>query len=91
MPNKKGDLTINTIIIAAIGLLVLIVMIAIFTGRLGVFSTTVGATQEGELACQNICSAIGMEGSFAQKEGGLMQPGTFKSGGEDARCYCNPK
>ena len=37
MLNKKGDLSINIVIVAAIALIVLIVMIAIFVGRTGTF------------------------------------------------------
>ena len=32
---KKGDLTINIIVIAVIALLVLVIMIAIFSGKMG--------------------------------------------------------
>lgn len=48
--NKKGaDLPINTIIIAAIVLIVLVVLWAIFTGRMGVFST--GLKKEESKEC----------------------------------------
>ena len=38
---KKGDLSINIIIIAILALLVLVVIMAIFTGRLSIFSTQI--------------------------------------------------
>jgi flagellar basal body-associated protein FliL len=37
--NKKGDLTINIIVIAVIALLVLVILIAIFSGKIGMFNT----------------------------------------------------
>ena len=49
--NKKAQgLSINTIIIAAIALVVLVVLIAIFTGRLGMFSKGLGDVGK----CQNL-------------------------------------
>ncbi len=46
---KKGQgLSLNTIIIAAIVLIVLIVLWAIFTGRMGTFTTETKAKTEGE-------------------------------------------
>lgn len=36
--NKKADLSVNVIIIAAIALIVLVVLIIVFTGRFGIFS-----------------------------------------------------
>ena len=39
--NKKGDLSLNMIIIAIIALLVLVVIAAIFTGRLAVWNVGV--------------------------------------------------
>jgi len=43
--NKRGQsISINTIIVAAIALIVLVVLIAIFTGRLGIFSKGIAQT-----------------------------------------------
>ena len=39
MDRKSQGLSMNVIIIAAIALIILVVLIAIFTGRIGVFST----------------------------------------------------
>lgn len=36
--NKKADLSVNVIIIAAIALIVLVVLIIVFTGRFGIFN-----------------------------------------------------
>ena len=43
--NKKAQgLSINVIIIVAISLIVLVVLVAVFTGNLGGFTKTVGST-----------------------------------------------
>lgn len=50
--NKKGaDLPINTIIIAAIVLVVLVVLWAIFTGRMGKFTSELKTQTEGKEDC----------------------------------------
>ena len=55
--NKKGQsISINTIIIAAIGLAVLIVLFAIFTGRLGIFTKGVQETD----TCAQKCASLNM-------------------------------
>ncbi len=47
MIDKKGDtLTMNVIIVAALALIVLVVLIMIFTGRIGIFQT--GLEKEGQ-------------------------------------------
>ena len=54
--NKKAQgISINVIIIAAIGLAVLVVLFAIFTGRLNIFSTGISKTA----SCDNACKAQG--------------------------------
>jgi len=54
---KKGDISITTIIVAAIALLVLIVMIAIFSGKINIFSQ--GYSDSTTSAKQNVCGANG--------------------------------
>ncbi len=50
--NKKGaDISITVIIVAAVSLIVLVVLIAIFTGRIGVFSQKID--EQGKNICQN--------------------------------------
>ena len=44
--NRKGDLSINVIIIAVISLLVLVVLMAIFGGRMGLWQERVDEVQE---------------------------------------------
>lgn len=43
MKNKKSELSINTVIVAALALAVLIVLIFIFTGNLGKVSDNIGS------------------------------------------------
>lgn len=57
MNRKSQGLSINTIIIAAIALIVLVVLVAIFTGRLGLFSKGLGETT----TCEQICKARGID------------------------------
>ena len=56
MQKKSQSISINTIIIAAIGLAVLIVLFAIFTGRLGIFTKGVQDTD----TCSQKCSSLNM-------------------------------
>ena len=53
---KSQGISINTIIIAAIALAVLVVLFIIFTGRLGIFSQGV---KEGSLNCDKGCRTVG--------------------------------
>lgn len=53
---KAQGISINTIIIAALGLAVLVVLFLIFTGRIGIFSQGVEETQ----TCTSICQASAM-------------------------------
>jgi len=51
--NKKGDgLTLNVIIIAALGLLVLVILAVIFTGRAGMFRVESGKCDVYGGTCQ---------------------------------------
>ena len=43
MLNKKGDLSINVIVVAVIALVVLIVLIVIFAGRINLFNQGVNS------------------------------------------------
>ena len=53
--NKKGvDISVNVIIVAAIALAVLVVLFAIFTGRLGSFSRGISETD----TCAQKCSSL---------------------------------
>ncbi|MAE42763.1 hypothetical protein CMO93_03255 [Candidatus Woesearchaeota archaeon] len=88
MRKKAQGLSINTIIVAAIALIVLVVLVAIFTGRLGSFSKGLGEVTN----CDQICKARGYD------EGG--QPGDSNPDAEtyneligardndNKQCYC---
>ncbi len=52
---KAQSISINTIIIAAIALAVLVVLFLIFTGRLSIFSKGL----EGTVTCENACKSVG--------------------------------
>src|SRR3989338_669762 len=54
---KSQGLSINAIILVAIGLIVLVVLIAVFTGRMGNFVRGVDTTT----TCSNACSSLGMK------------------------------
>lgn len=73
MSQKAQGLSINTIIIAAIALIVLVVLVAIFTGRLGLFSKGLGETT----TCEQICKARGIDATkcgTGTGENGEIQP-----------------
>ncbi|MFH2027600.1 MAG: hypothetical protein ABIJ08_00540 [Nanoarchaeota archaeon] len=59
---KAQGLSLNVVIVAAIVLIVLIVLWAIFTGRMGAFSQ--GATQTQR--CNDVCVAAGRIAGTAQ-------------------------
>ena len=56
MHKKAQGISINTVIIAAIALAVLIVLFFIFTGRFKIFSEGV---KEGSLGCDKGCKTVG--------------------------------
>jgi hypothetical protein len=63
--NKRGQgISINVIIVAAIALIVLVVLWAIFTGRMGGFTTGVKGTQD----CKAACGSAGYDGGTSQAE-----------------------
>lgn len=90
---KKGQsISINTIIVAAIALAVLVVLFFIFTGRIGSFSKGVQETD----TCAQKCSSLNMgEGQHLQSEGtSCLSPaqkvaGSYKDG--QFGCCCTPK
>ena len=93
--NKKGQsISINTIIVAAIGLAVLVVLFLIFTGRLGSFTKGVGETA----SCDNSCRALGL--SYDQDDNKFdcdQRKGTFVGGAysdvtiPNGVCCCKPQ
>ena len=66
MSSKKAQgISINTIIIAAIALIVLVVLVMIFTGRMGVFTTGIGAAGDASKYCTTELGGEIVEGSAA--------------------------
>ena len=59
MNNKSQSISINTIIIAAIALAVLVVLFAIFTGRIGGFTKGVQETDTCAQKCTSLNSNPG--------------------------------
>ncbi|MDA1196939.1 MAG: hypothetical protein O2779_03180 [Nanoarchaeota archaeon] len=78
MKNKGQGLSLNTVIIAAIVLIVLVVLWAIFTGRMGAFNKGLDEQQDG-LTCDS--STIGGNVLDAAVDGGCPSgskiPGKF--------------
>jgi len=91
MSKKAQGISINTIIIAALGLAVLVVLFAIFTGRLGIFSKTVQETD----TCTQKCTSLNMNtGSNPTSDiksciEGEYIAGSYKDG--QYGCCCIPK
>ena len=81
---KAQGISINTIIIAAIGLAVLIVLFAIFTGRIGIFSKGVQATD----SCNAKCKAINMDPGTELTSEGQDCVGEQSIGGGKFGCCC---
>ncbi len=57
MSRKGQSISINTIIVAAIALAVLVVLFAIFTGRLGIFSKALDTCANLGGSCEISCDA----------------------------------
>ena len=77
--NKKSQgLSITTIILAVIGLMILVVIIALLTGRLGGFSK--GVLESGD--CSSACQAAGYDGGST----GDGNQGILDSEGNECLC-----
>ena len=87
MHKKSQSISINTIIIAAIALAVLIVLFVVFTGRFNIFSQGLSETT----TCVNSCKSISMGFSTALNRdscGGTYLPGKYGDVSENAVCCC---
>jgi len=94
MRKKAQGLSLNTIIVAAIVLIVLIVLWAIFTGKMGGFTQGLGSTTESVEACNKRCTATGMyvkgiASSNACKEIQMGKVRTSTGGEENCCCTTN--
>lgn len=72
---KAQGLPISTVILAALGLLVLVVLFAITTGRLGVFSREIQT-------CPNPC----VSPDACNENGGFVIPGEWINKGTTIKC-----
>ena len=91
MSKKSQSISINTIIVAAIALAVLVVLFLIFTGRFKIFSEGVSSTA----SCENTCKALGKSKGESQNKdtcrdgGGNYIPGTYTDlNSKDYVCCC---
>ena len=91
MARKGQSISINTIIVAAIALAVLVVLFAIFTGRMGGFTKGVQETD----TCAQKCSSLDMNpGTHPTSDiksctTGQYIAGSYKDG--QYGCCCVPK
>jgi len=75
--NKKADLSLNVIIIAVIGLIVLIVLAVIFSGKLSMFGKSTSNVSGGY---ENKCQIAGREclgAGVCATDNGIKSEGTF--------------
>jgi len=90
MSKKSQGLSLNTIIIAAICLVVLIVLIAIFSGRINIFGKTY--TESQQLAKSQVCWSQGgyCENFINDCREGIERPGRHVDCGENQKCCAPP-
>ena len=87
--DKKGQgISINTIIIAAIGLAVLVVLFAIFTGRLGGFTKGVQETDNCVQKCTSLNLQKGQDVSAASQCSGQSVAGKYSDVTPNSICCC---
>ncbi|MBI2654698.1 hypothetical protein HYX02_07895 [Candidatus Woesearchaeota archaeon] len=88
---KAQSISINTIIVAAIALAVLVVLFAIFTGRIGGFTKGVSETD----TCVQKCDSLNMKpGTHPRDDGRTCIEGQYIAGVYvDGKygCCCVPK
>lgn len=92
MGKKKAvELSVNVIIIAAISLAVLVVLFAVFTGRLGAFTRGLADTD----TCEQKCNSLDMSFRSAADSSRACPPaelyigGSYKNAPEG--CCCSPR
>ena len=94
MRKKAQGMSINVIIIAAIGLAVLVVLFAIFTGRLNIFSTGISKTASCENACKAQAKGFGTSSTEFDCKSDQTGTRTYVPGKYDdapgAFCCCVP-
>ena len=88
MLKKSQSISLNTIIIAAIGLAVLVVLFVVFTGRFKIFSEGV---KESALSCDKGCKTVGY--ALGNSRSGCSSdetqiPGRFEDTSQNQLCCC---
>lgn len=83
MRKKSQGLSITTIVIAAISLIVLVVLIAIFTGRIGIFTRGI---ENVAADCAQACRGAGYSGGTPQSSGEVS---VIKKNGDIQYCKCS--
>ncbi len=80
--SRKGDLTLNVIVVAALVLIVLVVMVMIFTGSMGKWVANLRGAEEGKtcgnyggLAYKGLLCPAGTTQVFASISWGELQKG----------------
>ncbi len=88
MLKKSQSISINTIIIAAIALAVLVVLFIVFTGRFKIFSEGVKDTS---LTCDKACKSVGYSSSSISYGScsGFQVSGKFEGMSEGQVCCCS--
>ncbi len=87
--NKKAQgISINTIIIAAIGLAVLVVLFAIFTGRLGSFTQGVQETDTCAQKCLSLNLQKGSDVDLLEDCQGTAIAGRYSDVASGKSCCC---
>ena len=96
MNKKSQSISINTIIVAAIALAVLVVLFIVFTGRFKIFSEGVSGAS---LTCDSGCKSVGYSGGGPESASGTQDcysgririSGRFEGMSNDQICCCTPK
>jgi hypothetical protein len=84
--NKKADLSLNIVIIAVIGLIVLIVLAVIFSGKLSMFGKS---TSNVSGSYENKCAIAGREclpAGDCAKANGVKSDGSFSDCVSPSEC-----
>lgn len=91
---KAQGLSINTIIIAALGLAVLVILFAVMTGRLNIFGKGVDSTQQQLTQCSQQCQVQGFSSGGPVVAGTCTEPnrqqiyGSFQDVSAGSHCCC---
>ncbi len=79
-PRRRGDISITTIVMAAIALIVLVVIIAIFTGKTKIFSNNYDTASHS--AISQVCSQKG----YCVNDGNACATGSLEDGSKYIDC-----